>query len=273
MKRNTSFLTPFGALLIVFTLVCGTARAQQMMLTSTPVSIENKSYGKEVDALVAHFDAKKKDIRPLLNDDRFEMYEGISKRFINSAEKRSPTLDEYKVILGYEGKRALIVDFMNSYATNLEAAEKEYGISKYVIAAIIGVESSFGRVTGRYNPFNVYVSMYAENYRKDFALAQLEELLKFVESRGVEIYEMKSSYAGAVTHAQFIPYSLNRWYVGDDINTMESSISSVANYLAHFKKITGSVEKAVYRYNPSQMYTSAVLDLAKDAEKLLQASK
>lgn len=273
MKRNNSLLKTLGALLITFTLVSGTARAQQMMLTSSPVNIENNSYRKEVDALVAHFDAKKKDIRPLLNDERFELYEGISKRFINSAEKRSPTLDEYKVILGYEGKRNLIVDFMNNYAPNLEAAEKEYGISKYVIAAIIGVESSFGRVTGRYNPFNVYVSMYAENYRKDFALAQLEELLKFVENRGVEIYEMKSSYAGAVTHAQFIPYSLNRWYVGEDINTMESSISSVANYLAHFKNITGSVEKAVYRYNPSQMYTNAVLDLAKDAEKLWQASK
>lgn len=44
------------------------------------------------------------------------------------------------------------------------------------------------------------------------ALAQLEELLEFVEKKNMDVLSMKSSYAGAMSYAQFIPYSLNRWW-------------------------------------------------------------
>ncbi len=66
--------------------------------------------------------------------------------------------------------------------------------------------------------------------------------------------------------AQFIPYSLNKWFVGNDIFDMNNNIMSVGNYLAHFKERTGDIETAVFRYNPSDMYTRAVLDLAQTAE-------
>ena len=43
---------------------------------------------------------------------------------------------------------------------------------------------------------------------------------------------------------------------------MDDNIASVANYLAYFKKERGSVERAVYSYNPSELYTRTVLELA-----------
>lgn len=225
---------------------------------------------KNLEALVDQMDRKGYDLKSLLEDSRFELYEGITQRFTRSAERKSPTLDEYKVILGYDVKKSNIRNFIESNRDQLNRAEQEYGIPKYVIAAIIGVESDFGKNTGRYNPLNAYVSMIAENYRSEFATAQLEELLKFTAEREMDVFELKSSYAGAMTYAQFIPYSLNRWWVGNDLTSMENNILSVANYLAHFKNITGSVERAVYRYNPSQLYTNAVLSLASDAEKMFE---
>jgi len=157
---------------------------------------------------------------------------------------------------------------METYSEQLQKAEEEYDIPRYVIAAIIGIESDFGRNIGSFNPFNAYVSMYAENYRADFAKAQLEELLKFVERNEIDVFELKSSYAGAMSFAQFIPYSLNKWFVGADIFDMNNNIMSVGNYLAYFKERTGSLERAVFRYNPSQLYTDAVLALASEAEIL-----
>jgi len=174
------------------------------------------------------------------------------------------------VILGYDVKKQNIRHFIEENREQLNQAEKEYEIPKYVIAAIIGVESDFGKNTGNYNPLNAYVSMIAENYRAEFATAQLEELLKFTSDREMDVFELNSSYAGAMTFAQFIPYSLNRWWVGNDLTSMENNILSVANYLAYFKNITGSVERAVYRYNPSQLYTNAVLSLASDAEEMFE---
>ncbi len=207
-----------------------------------------------------------------LKDPRFEVYDGISNRFKRSAEKKSFDLNAYKKVLDFEKKKERIIDYINTHSDKLQKAEQTYGIPKYVISAIIGLESDFGRLVGNYNPFNVYVSMYTEDYRDSFARAQLKELLIFTEKNNLDVFELKSSYAGAMTFAQFIPYSMNKWFVGNDMLDMDNNIQSVANYLAYFKERTGSLETAVLRYNPSSLYTEAVLDLAREAEQYFSAS-
>lgn len=229
---------------------------------------ENDNLNESLSSLIEYFNSKGVDLEPFLDDSRFELYDGIGDQFRKSAERRVLTFDEYKGVLGFETKKGHISDFIDANIDQLIKAEEEYDIPRYVIAAIIGIESDYGRNIGSYNPLNAYVSMYAEDYRAEFARAQLEELLKFTERNDIDVFELKSSYAGAMAYAQFIPYSLNRWFVGDDIFDMNNNILSVGNYLAHFKEITGSVERAVYRYNPSQMYTDAVLALAGEAEKM-----
>lgn len=224
-------------------------------------------YEDNLSSLINNLEKDGLDINNLLNDPRFEIYEGIGDRFRKSAERKSVTLDEYKGILGFAVKKRQIVEFMNTHADQLKKAQDTYNISPYVISAIIGVETDYGNNIGSYNPFNSYVSMIAVDYRADFARAQLKELLEFTERNSLDVLDLKSSYAGAMSFAQFIPYSLNKWFVGDDLYNMDNNILSVANYLAHFKEITGTIEKAVFRYNPSDMYTRAVLDLAQEAEK------
>lgn len=223
--------------------------------------------------LAEYFESKNLDIKDLLQDPRFKLYNGISDRFRNAVEFKAKSFEEYQNVLGYADKFERLPDFVESYSETLARAEKEYDIPRYVIAAIIGVESDYGRVVGKYNPFSAYVSMYTEDYRASFAQAQLEELLIFARNNDLDVFEMKSSYAGAMAYAQFIPYSLNRWFVGKDIYDMHNNILSVAKYLSHFKEITGSVEKAVYRYNPSEMYTKAVMTLAREGEELLAEAK
>ena len=137
---------------------------------------------------------------------------------------------------------------------------------------ILGVESEFGTYKGNYNPFNAYISMMAEDYRYSFAEAQLEELLKFCKRTGLDIMSLQSSYAGAMSYAQFIPYSLNRWWKnseGQGLYHMPDNIRSVANYLAHFTKIEGNVEDAILCYNTSSLYQQAVLSLAEDAKQVI----
>ena len=92
---------------------------------------------------------------------------------------------------------------------------------------------------------------------------------KIFGKKKLDIHEMKSSYAGAMSYAQFIPWSLNRFWVGSELYHMPDNINSIANYLAHYKKVTGSLDKSVLRYNPSSMYQKAVLTLAEDAERII----
>ena len=173
---------------------------------STPESDKN------IQKLVEHFNKKGVDIKPFLEDSRFELMTGIKERFTKSAEKTIDSFEDYQRVLGYDNKVSKMGAFITTYAKDLEAAEKEYGIPKEVIVGIIGVESEFGAYSGKYNPFIAYVSMYAVDYRATFALAQLEELLEFTAKNNLDVLSLKSSYAGAMSYAQFIPYSLNRWW-------------------------------------------------------------
>ena len=242
-------------------------------VTGDSLSIQKK-YRDNIESLSGSLKSEGfSQFEELLKDSRFEIYEEIGDRFRKSAERKSHGIDQYKRILGFEVKSQKINEFIDAHFDQLQKAEDTYGIPKYVISAIIGIESDYGRNIGSYNPFNSYVSMYAVDYRKDFAEAQLKELLKFTQSKGIDVFELKSSYAGAMSFGQFIPYSINKWFVGDDIFDMNNNIMSVANYLSYFKERTGSLEKAVLRYNPSSLYTRAVLDLAQEAERSFGAGR
>lgn len=240
-----------------------------VVLASDPGSMDDDKYEERLTELSNYLKSEGLDIDEILMDSRFEIYEDIGNRFKNSAEKRTLNLEEYKGVLGFADKKSQISGFIDDNRAQLDKAEAEYGIPKYVIAAIIGIESDFGKNVGKHNPFNAYASMYAVDHRADFAKAQLKELILFVQRHNIDVFELKSSYAGAMAFAQFIPYSLNKWFVGDDILDMDNNIMSVANYLAYFKNITGSVDRAVFRYNPSELYTSAVMALAEEAEAML----
>lgn len=224
---------------------------------------------KNIAELTKYFEQKGYDFKSMLEDERFELVEDITSKFTRSAEVRIESLEDYQKVLRIDKKIKVLPEFLNTYAADLIAAEEEYGIPKEIIAGILGVESEYGQYSGSYNPFNAYVSMYAEGYRSKFARAQLEELLIFAKKYDLDVFEMRSSYAGAMSYAQFIPYSLNRWFVGDDLYDMGNNIRSIGKYLAHFKEITGDVESAILRYNNSELYRGAVLGLADEAETIL----
>lgn len=233
----------------------------------------DEKYHKNISSLINYLGEKGFQLNDLLQDPRFEIYEGIRNKFIYSAERKSQTLEEYKNALGYKYLKNRISDFINNKINQLIVAEEAYRISKYITSAIIGIESDFGENMGDFNPFNAYVSMYVDNYKKEFASTQLEELLIFCEKNEIDVLSLKSSYAGAISHAQFLPSSLNRWFIGNDLYNMDNNISSVANYLSHFKKRMGRLEKAIFKYNPDKLFVRTVLDLAKDAEEILSRNK
>ena len=222
-----------------------------------------------LNKLVEHFESKGIDIQPLLDDHRFSLVDDITSKFTRAVEIKIETFEDYQKAINYDRKKNKISFFYSEYHQELKAAEAEYGIPKEVIIGILAVESEFGRYKGSYNPFNAYVSMYVEEYRTKWTLQQLEELIKFANTKEMDVLDMKSSYAGAMSYAQFIPWSLNRYWVGSDLYHMPDNINSVANYLAHYKEVTGSLNKSILRYNPSSMYQKAVLALAEEAGAII----
>ncbi len=252
-----------------------------VFLSSQNVRLED--YTSSINALAKLLKKKGYETEQLFSHPKFKIYENIDSYYTQSPEKKGKSAyqkalgkgdkkeadrifneeyKKYKENIGFGTKKKRMASFVQKYSAHLILTEKKFNIPWKVIAAIIGLESNFGTITGRYNCFNVYVSMYVKNYRKKFALSQIEELLQFTNITNHDIFELNSSYAGAIGYMQFLPYSLNRWFVGDNVFDMNDTISSVANYLSHFKKKRGTLEKAVYSYNPSRFYVKTVFELA-----------
>jgi len=100
-------------------------------------------------------------------------------------------------------------------------------------------------------------------------------LLRQCKARGIDVFTMKGSWAGALGFPQFMPASL-RWAEdgnGDgkiDLFEMDDAIASVGKYLqaANFKK---SKRDAVYDYNHEAAYVEGVLAFANALEFGLDA--
>jgi len=137
--------------------------------------------------------------------------------------------------------------FIREHKETLKRAELKYGVPAHIIAAIIGVETRYGRQKGNYRVIDS-LSTLAFDYppRSKFFKSELEHVLLLSKEQGFKPLDLTGSYAGAMGYGQFIPSSYRNFAVdfdGDNIadilNNPIDAIGSVANYFAKHKWRSG----------------------------------
>jgi membrane-bound lytic murein transglycosylase B len=149
------------------------------------------------------------------------------------------------------------IDFVRDNAGLLERAEREYGVPPAIVAAIIGVETYYGRHKGRYPVLDTLATLAFEYPpRSDFFRRELEQFLMLARDEGIAPRTVKGSYAGAMGMPQFISSSYRHYAIdfdGDGRRDLWDShadvIGSVAAYLAEHGWRRG--EPIVHRVRPS----------------------
>jgi len=134
--------------------------------------------------------------------------------------------------------------FMEQYATELDRAAERYGVPANIIAAIIGVETLYGRSQGNFRALDALTSLafdYPDPKRPDRAEMfrnQLADLIELDLTGRIDARTIKASYAGAIGIPQFMPGSIKRFAVSAtgaaQINlsgSVPDAIVSVANFL------------------------------------------
>lgn len=138
------------------------------------------------------------------------------------------------------------VAFWNKYADALERARQQYGVPPEIIVGLIGVETIFGKNTGKFRVMDAlttlafdYPDTPTRDTRMQFFRNELENMLLMARESGVDPFAFKGSYAGAIGWPQFMPGSIRKFAVDFDgdgsINLTDSpvdAIGSVAHYLA-----------------------------------------
>jgi len=175
-----------------------------------------------------------------------EKKESILEAMSRPAEKTKPWYD-YRKIFVTDKRERQGREFIAKHKETLERAEQELGVPAEVIAAIIGVETYYGRITGSYRVIDA-LSTLAFDYpkRSVFFTKELKSFLILSRDQGMDPLELQGSYAGAMGYGQFMPSSYRAYAIdfdGDekiDIwNNPVDAIGSVANYFKHHGWRTG----------------------------------
>lgn len=132
-----------------------------------------------------------------------------------------------------DGKAAMVAN-----AKALAAAEQRFGVSRYVIAAIWGVELDFGRAMGDRPLVQSLTTLACTHSRRpQYFRGELLSTLKIAESGDIPIEKLKGSWAGAFGQTQFMPSTFLRLAVDldgsgrDIVDNPAAAIGSTANYL------------------------------------------
>ena len=150
--------------------------------------------------------------------------------------------------------------FIQEHKAVLERAEKQYGVPVEIIAAIIGVESYYGKHTGKYSVFDSLTTLgFDYPKRSTFFRGELKQFLLLSKEEEIDINTMTGSYAGAMGMPQFISSSYREYAVDFDgdgkrdlWNSLSDVIGSVANYFSrHGWKLGDSVAHQVAVNNKS----------------------
>lgn len=116
------------------------------------------------------------------------------------------------------------------------------GVPAELIVAIIGVETSYGRVTGNYRVLDaLYTLGFYYPRREEFFRSELAQLFALAGDEKFDLGSLKGSYAGAMGWGQFMPSSYRSYARDGDgdgrrdlFNSLPDVFASVANYFVGY---------------------------------------
>ncbi|MFN3889837.1 MAG: lytic murein transglycosylase [Beijerinckiaceae bacterium] len=154
-------------------------------------------------------------------------------------EFRTPIWD-YLAALVDDQKVAEGRAMMSRYAQALASAEQRYGVDRFTIAAVWGVESDYGKVTGRWGlPQALSTLACTAPRRRDYFRGELLATLQIVQRGDLAPEKLRGSWAGAFGQTQFMPSTYLRLAVDGDgdgrrdlVDSVPDALHSTANFLA-----------------------------------------
>ncbi len=175
--------------------------------------------------------------------------------YLQQAEKRQDILDaisrpaervrpwhEYRAIFITDKRIDAGVAFWDEHEQAINDVSKATGVPGEIIVGIIGVETFYGRITGRHRVIDALATLgFDYPPRAKFFSRELEEFFLLATEQQLDVTETLGSYAGAMGAPQFIPSSYRAYASDGDgdkridlFNSWPDVIASVANYfVAH----------------------------------------
>jgi lytic murein transglycosylase len=185
-------------------------------------------------------DVVKAGIRTDLADAAFRNIKPDDKavRFSRNQPEYRLAIWDYMAFLVDDARIADGLKMIEAHEKTLRDVEKAYGVDRFVLAALWGIESDYGRIKGDFFLPHALSSVACAGRKASYFKAELIQALRIVAAGDVKLAELNGSWAGAFGHTQFMPSTYRRLAVDfdhdgrrDTINSVPDALASTANFL------------------------------------------
>jgi membrane-bound lytic murein transglycosylase B len=128
--------------------------------------------------------------------------------------------------------------FYAEHRSEVDGVAARTGVPAEIIIAIIGVETSYGRITGSYRVLDaLYTLAFYYPKREEFFRSELVHVFALAREEKLDLATLKGSYAGAMGWGQFMPSSYRNYARDGDgdgrrdlLTSTSDAFASIANY-------------------------------------------
>ncbi len=179
---------------------------------------------------VAHFDTSRPEIRSFIDQLVAQGFERAGLKALFAAAEPQPhiidamTHPAEKTFQWWEYRARFITSprieagaqLWREHKELLDQVASEYQVAPEYLIAVLGVETQYGRITGRYRVIDALATL-SFDYppRAAYFRRELTEFLLLAREEGLDPLSVRGSYAGAMGALQFMPSSFRKFAVSE----------------------------------------------------------
>src|SRR6476620_11349454 len=157
---------------------------------------------------------------------------------MDSQPEFTKSIWDYLDILVSDARLAKGREVLAKYKPQFDAAEKAYGVDRYAIAAIWGIESNYSTQMGDRSVLQSTATLACIGRRQKYFRDEFLSALEILHRGDLRPEQMRGSWAGAFGPTQFMPTAFKRYAVDADgdgrrdvVDDPHDRIASTANNL------------------------------------------
>jgi len=139
---------------------------------------------------------------------------------------------EYLDILVNDNRLAKGREVLAKYKPQFDAVEKAYGVDRFIVASIWGIESNYSTMIGDRNVVNSTATLACIGRRQAYFKDEFLTALEILNRGDLRPEQMRGSWAGAFGPTQFMPTAFKRFAVDGDGDGRRDVVDNAADLIA-----------------------------------------
>jgi membrane-bound lytic murein transglycosylase B len=151
---------------------------------------------------------------------------------MDSQPEFTKSIWDYLDILVNDTRMARGREILAKYKPQFDAVEKAYGVDRYAIAAIWGIESNYSTQMGDRSVLNSTATLACIGRRQKYFRDEFLAALEILHRGDLRPEQMRGSWAGAFGPTQFMPTAFKRYAVDGDGDGRRDVVDNPADLIA-----------------------------------------